>query len=308
VFIGRMDEDYARFIVALHDDPMQREPAIEDFQAAIDLVGIENVRVGDPRWMTAFHISERKTPAYSRGRVFLAGDATNIHSPVGGQGMNTGIQDAANLLWKVALVEQQRAHPVLLESYDAERKPISDALLNVTSVALRSATSSNWLLERVRDLLLSRIASLESVQGRLKGAVSEIGIHYRGSPIVRDADGPSTLRAGDRAPDCEVVDETGTRFRMFDLLKEPLHTLIAVRPAADVDLAPLATLVRRRRDVLQGSVLVDGDSEFRRQYAAHNSTLFAIRPDGYIGFRGPCSDIATLEDWASALFYEEPIS
>lgn len=302
VFMGRMDETHCRFIVALHDKPMAREPTLEDFQEAIDLCGIENLRVSDPLWMTAFHVSERRTPAYSRGRIFLAGDATNIHSPVGGQGMNTGIQDAANLLWKIALVESLRAHPVLLESYDAERKPISDALMSVTSVALRAATSSNWLLERFRDALLSRIATLGAVQERLRGAVSEIGIHYRSSPIVRDAGGTSLLRAGDRAPDCEVVDETGTRFRLFDLLKEPLHTLVAVKPEQNVELSRVARLLAEYRDVMQGSVIVDGDAEFQRLYGRHGGMLYVIRPDGYIGFRGTCADLDALEEWTTEFF------
>lgn len=302
VFMGRMDGDYCRVIVALHDDPMEREPSAEDFQAAIDLCGIENVRVSDPRWMTAFHISERKTPAYSRGRVFMAGDATNIHSPVGGQGMNTGIQDAANLLWKLALVESGRARPLLLESYDAERKPVGDALVDATSLALRGATTSNWLLERLRDGLLSRIATIDAVQDRLRGAVSEIGIHYRRSPVVRDAGGPSPLRAGDRAPDCETVDETGTRFRMFDLLKEPLHTVVAVRPHGGTELPRLARMLAEYRDVMQGSVLLDGDEDFDRQYAGGGSTIYVVRPDGYVGFRGTCADLDALEAWASELF------
>lgn len=308
VFVGRIDDTHCRFIVALHDDPMQREPTVQDFQDAIDRCGIENVRVGDPRWMTAFHISERKTPAYSRGRVFLAGDATNVHSPVGGQGMNTGIQDAANLIWKIALVQRAKAGAALLDSYDAERKPISDALMRTTSAALKGATASNWLLERMRDALLSRIATLDAVQDRLRGAVSEIGINYRRSPIVRDEGGYSPLRAGDRAPDCEVVDETGTRFRLFDLLKEPLHTVIAAQPPPDADLHQFAALLRRLRDVMQGNVLVDGDAEFRSVYAPQGGMLYAIRPDGYVGFRGVCSDIATLEEWAAALFYETKAS
>lgn len=300
VFMGRMDDTHCRFIVALHDDPMDREPAVEDFQNAIDLCGIENLRVSDPRWMTTFHVSERRTPAYSRGRVFLGGDATNIHSPVGGQGMNTGIQDAANLVWKIALVESLRARPALLEAYDAERKPISDALMETSAIALRAATSANWLLERMRDALLSRIATIDAVQDRLRGAVSEIGIHYRRSAIVRDAGGNGSLRAGDRAPDCEAVDETGTRFRLFDLFKEPVHTLMAVKAGPDVDLRRIAHVLAEYRDVMQGSVLVDGDAEFFRQYGAN--TLYVVRPDGYIGFRGRCEDLEALQAWTGELF------
>jgi 2-polyprenyl-6-methoxyphenol hydroxylase-like FAD-dependent oxidoreductase len=302
VFVGRMDETHCRVIVALHDDPMAREPAVEDFQEAIDACGIENLRVSDPLWMTAFHIGERHTPAYSRGRVFLAGDATNIHSPVGGQGMNTGIQDAANLMWKLALVESLRAKPALLDSYDRERKPIGDALVDATSVTLHAITSSNWLLERFRDALASRIGSMEALRDRLRGSVSEIGVHYRRSEIVRDVGGPGVLRAGDRAPDCEVVDETGTRLRMFDLLREPVHTLAVIKPDAGMDLQRIARLLASYRDVMQGSVLVDGDADFLEKYAGEGALLYVVRPDGYIGFRGSCSDIDALEEWTSELF------
>lgn len=302
VFFGRLDDTHCRFIVALHGDPMNREPTIEDFQTAIDVCAVENLRVSDPRWMAAFHVSERKTPAYSKGRVFLAGDATNIHSPVGGQGMNSGIQDAANLLWKIALVESGRARPSVLDSYDAERKPVSDALMDTTAAVLHAATASNWLLERFRDALLSRVATLDAVQDRLRGAVSEIGIHYRGSPIVRDAGGQSPLRAGDRAPDCEVTDETGTRFRVFDLLKEPLHTLLAARPEQSADLHSLARMLADYRDVMQGRVLIDGDGEFRKHYAPDGGMLYVVRPDGYIGFRGTCLDMTALNRWAREYF------
>ena len=302
VFMGRMDDTHCRFIVALGGDPMDREPELQDFQAAIDLCGIENLRVSDPRWMARFRVSERRTPAYSRGRVFLGGDATNIHSPVGGQGMNTGIQDAANLMWKIALVESGRGAQALLDSYDAERKPVSDALMRTTSVALRAATSSNWLLEHIRDALLSRIASFEPVQERMRGSISEIGIHYRRSPIVHDAGGASHLRAGDRAPDCEAVDETGTRFRTFDLFKEPLHTVVAAGPHAKSELERLAQLLADYRDVMQGSVITGGDADFSRQYGSERGMLYVVRPDGYIGFRGPAGGMDALESWASSLF------
>lgn len=216
--------------------------------------------------------------------------------------MNTGIQDAANLMWKIALVESQRAHAQLLDSYDRERKPISDALDEVTSVALRAATSSNWLLERFRDALLSRIATLDAVQDRIRAGVSEIGINYRGSSIVRDAAGHSAICAGDRAPDCEAVDETGTRFRIFDLLKEPVHTVFAVKPAEKAELQRLAQILSHYRDIAQGSVLVDGDVDFAKFYAGSGDMLYAVRPDGYIGFRGRCSDLDALEGWMSELF------
>lgn len=306
VFLGRIDDEYCRVIVALHDQPSGHDPQLDDFQNAIDVVGIENLRVSDPRWMAAFRVSERKTPAYSRGRVFLAGDATNIHSPIGGQGMNSGIQDAANVMWKIALVQSQRAHRSLLESYDRERKPVSDALLRETALAVRAATASNWLLERIRDAIYSRIGSLELVQERLRGTISDVGLHYRKSPIVRDCGGKAVLHAGDRAPDCEVTDKTGARFRMFDLFREPLHTAIVVVPPPDVGLERCERVLAAYRDVLHIVVLVDGDGDFRKQYAQDPGALFVIRPDGYIGFRGTAGDIDALESWCAGLFSYAP--
>jgi hypothetical protein len=218
--------------------------------------------------------------------------------------MNTGIQDVANLAWKIALVESGRAYPELLESYDEERKPLSDALVGVTSVALRAATASNWFLERVRDGVLTRIASLDIVQNRAREAISELGISYRKSSIVRDCGGGSPLQAGDRAPDCEAVDETDTKFRIFDLIKEPVHTLLAVMPPPECNLNRLAEILRRYDDVMQGSVLLDGDGEFRAKYAHSGGVLYVIRPDGYIGFRAVATDLDALESWAGELFIE----
>ena len=302
VFLGRLDDTHCRVIVALHEHPAGREPELDDFQQAIDVVGIENLRVSDPRWMAAFKVSERTAPAFSRGRIFLAGDATNIHSPVGGQGMNTGIQDAANLVWKMALVESRRARPLLLESYDSERKPVSDALLRESSIALRAATASNWLLERVRDGILSRIGSMHAVQERLRDTISEIGLNYARSPIVCECGGPAPLRAGDRAPDCEVRDETGATFRIFDLYKEPLHTALMIRPPGETDLQRFAQLFATYRDVMHGIVLVDGDEDFRDFYAQRGGVLYVVRPDGYVGFHGKPSDLDALESWAAGLF------
>ena len=302
VFLGRLDDTHCRVIVALHDHPTGREPEVDDFQHAIDLVGVENLRVSDPRWMAAFKVSERSAPAFSRGRVFLAGDATNIHSPVGGQGMNTGIQDAANLMWKIALVESRRARPLLLESYDSERKPVSDSLMRETAVALRAATASNWLLERVRDGILSRIGSMHAVQERLRDTISEIGLNYARSPIVCECGNPAPLQAGDRAPDCEVGDETGATFRLFDLYKEPLHTALMIMPPPGTDLERFAQLFATYRDVMHGIVLVTGDDDFRDFYAQRGGALYVVRPDGYVGFHGKPGDLEALEGWAAGLF------
>jgi hypothetical protein len=89
---------------------------------------------------------------------------------------------------------------------------------------------------------------------------------------------------------------------MFDLLREPLHTVIAAHPQGATDLPRLSRVLARYRDVMQGSVLIDGDDEFRTTYAPGGSILYAVRPDGYIGFRGTCGDVDALEKWAQHVF------
>ena len=162
--------------------------------------------------MSRFHISQRQAADYRRGDVFLAGDASHIHSPVGGQGMNTGIQDACNLAWKLALVASGRGRPELLDSYQAERHPVGEKLLAATTGFTRVVLWRNPVAEAVRDRAASILTAFDAVQDRIRMAGSELGIHYRGSPIVREDHAASLggmwegwlhrgLRAGDRAPD-----------------------------------------------------------------------------------------------------------
>src|ERR1019366_4133327 len=139
-------------------------------------------------WMTPFRVNDRQAKHYRIGNVFLAGDASHIHSPVGGQGMNTGIQDVANLGWKLAAV-LRGGDLVLLDSYEEERGAVGKALLRFTERGLKLATASNPLLETVRDDLLSALSSLTPVQKAMLGFISETGINYRSSSIVKDFGG-----------------------------------------------------------------------------------------------------------------------
>lgn len=302
VFIGRIDETHFRVLITPCELPPGRSPQLSDFQNAIDDAAIENMRAGDPRWLGRFSITNRYRPFFSRGRVFLAGDAASIYSPATSEGLNAGIGDAGNLMWKIALVQQKCAGPSLLASYAAERTPHARLHAEESAVAMRAMTASNWFLQRLRDAILIRLASVDAVQERVRDALTELGANYRKSPIVVDAGGSSLLRAGDRAPDCDTVDETQTRFRMFELLKEPIHTALAVVPQSESPLREFAALLAEYRDVMQGSVLIDGDETFRSKYANASGMLYVVRPDGYIGFRSPLGEMAALEDWASEIF------
>ena len=140
--MGRLSERLTRVIVVLHDEQSERrhgDLSIEDFQAPIDKAGIR-VSIRSSEWMTPFRVNDLQAKHYRAGNVFLAGDASHIHSPVGGQGMNTGMQDAANLAWKLAAVARG-ADDSLLDSYEEERGEVGKALLKFTGRGLKMATA-----------------------------------------------------------------------------------------------------------------------------------------------------------------------
>jgi hypothetical protein len=222
VFVGRLDDKLVRVIVILQraasDPPLTRQPTIQDFQAALDRTGAK-MTVTSAAWMTPFHINQRKAENYRIENVFLAGDASHIHSPVGGQGMNTGIQDAANLAWKLAAVADG-ARSELLDTYNEERGKVGDELLKATSRGLALVTSANPIVEGIRDFLAPVLTNLEPVKHAMVGFVSETAIDYRGSSIVADYGGDGELRAGDRVPNPDVEYGGGKRGRLLDALAD----------------------------------------------------------------------------------------
>lgn len=241
-------------------------PTVEDVGRLLRERGAPKAEVRDAGWIAPFRIHRRIVPRYREGRVFLAGDAAHIHSPVGGQGMNTGMQDAYNLAWKLALVVSGAAREDLLESYDAERRPIAAATLQSTDLATKVVTLRNPVAREVRNRLAPLLASLDVVQKRLLAQASEIAVGYRGSPIVderrssvaratvgkRVGEQPTLAdwvgfggapHAGDRAPDVTIDDAT----TLFSLLRHTRSTLLLFDGAAPTPegYANLADIARK---------------------------------------------------------------
>jgi 2-polyprenyl-6-methoxyphenol hydroxylase-like FAD-dependent oxidoreductase len=222
LFFGRLDDRLVRVIVVMQREaeapPMKQQVTLADFQSAIDLAGAK-VTAKSAAWMTPFHINQRKAERYRADSVFLAGDASHIHSPVGGQGMNTGIQDAANLAWKVVGVADG-ANRALLDTYDEERGAVGEALLKTTSRGLALASTANPIFERIRDFLAPAVTNLELVKHAMAGFVSETAIEYRDSSIAADYGGAGSLRAGDRVPNPDLEFGGGNCGRLLDPLRD----------------------------------------------------------------------------------------
>ncbi len=154
--------------------------------------------ISNPTWMSNFKISRRMVTGYRRERVFLMGDAAHIHSPVGGQGMNTGIQDAYNLGWKLALVIKGKAPDELLDTYEEERMPVAREVLKSTNASTNLVVSRNPALRFVRDRTLSYVMGSGLVQEPLLKRISQLDVNYRKSSLSKSYTSPQTLLPGRR--------------------------------------------------------------------------------------------------------------
>jgi 2-polyprenyl-6-methoxyphenol hydroxylase-like FAD-dependent oxidoreductase len=293
----------------------------DEIQAIVESRTNARIRITDPVWMSRFRISHRKIPDFRVGRVFLAGDSAHIHSPAGGQGMNTGIQDACNLAWKLALVVQRKSPDSLLNSYNEEREPVAKMVLSLTDRLTRMGTLQGPIGQQLRDALLPILTGIDLVEDRIAETVAEIRIHYRRSSIV-SGKGGHAVHAGDRAPDCELQLAADRRpLRLFELLRKPVHHLFFFAEA-DPDIASSFDGLREAiaRDyqglidaylVIRGShsnfadVLFDWDGAVHALYEAEPGAILMIRPDGYVGFRGGARHLESLREQLSRIFTGE---
>ncbi len=253
-------------------------------------------------WFSTYRIHHRCASHFQEGRSFLLGDAAHIHSPVGAQGMNTGLQDSYNLAWKLALVVEGRAGAALLNSYEEERLPVARHLLDTTDRAFRLVVSDSWLAGLFRTNILARIAafamSIERIQAIAFRLVSQTGITYRGSALSKSLEGfpRGAPQAGDRfpwlhlkfRPDGEIED-------LFERLDDTQFNLIAFGQPSPPDDA-----LGRLHDVLRVHVVPANpvnDRELARA-AIPQPSFFLLRPDGHIGLCGTRLDAAAIRRYA----------
>lgn len=246
-------------------------------------------------WFSTYRIHHRAAARFRDRRCFLLGDAAHVHSPVGAQGMNTGLQDAYNLAWKLALVVTGQADAALLASYEAERVPVARRLLNTTDRAFRLVVSDHWLAGLLRTRVLARVAAFAMRRGPIQKlafrTVSQTAIHYRASALSQDdarlpEDAP---RAGDRFPWLRLrLRVHGPIEDLFQVLDDRHFHLLVFDAPMDIAL-PLPGLL----DVQVVAPHPDNDEPLQRAGIPRPS-VYLIRPDGHVGWCGSRLDGAAI--------------
>lgn len=234
-------------------------PTMEQVQALMNRRGPSGMEGFDPIWLAGFRINGRKVSAYRWGRAFLSGDAAHVHSPAGGQGMNTGMQDAFNLAWKLALVNRGSCNESLLDSYSAERSAVGDEVLKSAGRLTTIGTLRSPALQTIRNIVGHAILGLAPAQRAFAENMSELSIGYPHSPLNGTAHAPDGPKPGQRLAPIENRAPVGSG-------NAPRFAVMAL-PSSEV-----SQLLARFSEVL--------DSELRSP--KDSVGIWLIRPDGYI--------------------------
>ncbi|MDY6981970.1 MAG: FAD-dependent monooxygenase, partial [Pseudomonadota bacterium] len=262
------------------------DPASKDISEG--LVRVYGTDYGfTPAWLSRFTDATRQAAAYRKNRVLLAGDAAHIHSPVGGQGLNLGVQDAMNLGWKLAQVVKGTSPESLLDTYHAERHPVAARALRTTMAAV--ALMRNDERTKALNETLAELLGVDAARNHMAGLLSGLDIRYElgtGHPLV-----------GRRMPDLDVETDDG-RTRVYALMHDARPLLLNFG-AAD-DLPDLSTWASRLRIV---NARYDGTWELPVVGEVAAPAVVLIRPDGYVAWadvRGASGLADALHRWASA--------
>jgi 2-polyprenyl-6-methoxyphenol hydroxylase-like FAD-dependent oxidoreductase len=317
--------------VAVHDDPASISARAEE--ALYRGAGVSFRRLGDPFWESTFRIHRKQADHYRSGSVFLAGDAAHVHSPVGGQGMNTGIQDAFNLGWKLALAARGDAAPGLLDTYETERLPVARSVLRGTDLGTRLILSSNQAARTFREWFLPVAAALPPARRQLLATISELNVGYPKSPLSIAADvprdslrflerAPSRLDPGQRVPDGTLHEpQTGDPVPLFDLIAGGWTMLLFPDRSGSPDVIAAQNAAAHQvraavGDTVQSFVvacslpvgeiaataLIDVDGAITRRFGAPHGLVALVRPDGYLGYRGLPGQPLELASYLARIF------
>ena len=251
-------------------------PTLAEVQAVVDQRGPRGLKAFDPVWLAGFRINGRKVASYRWGRAFLSGDAAHVHSPAGGQGMNTGMQDAFNLAWKLALVIRGTCVESLLDSYSPERSGVGDQVLKSAGKLTTIGTLRNPVAQKLRNLVGHVMLGLAPVQHAFADTISEMTIGYPESPLNGSAIGGKGPKPGERVAPISGATPVGAgdtpRFALF---------------ARETD--AITNLLHKFGDLLDPKI----------RPPLHDEGIWLVRPDGYLACSA--SDAEPIDRWLTQI-------
>lgn len=297
LFFPMRGQDHWRIVGIV--PPELREQEALDFAAVMPTLRAQagaDLSIAACSWFSTYRIHHRAAARFRDRRCFLLGDAAHVHSPVGAQGMNTGLQDAYNLAWKLALVVQGRAKDALLDSYEAERLPVAQRLLDTTDRGFRLIVSDSPFAGLLRTKVLARIAAFAMKRHRVQNiafrTVSQTGISYRRSPlsVVADALPKRAPQAGDRFAWMKLQMESGGPVQdLFQTLDDTRFNLLVFGDTAP-KLPGMDGLLR-----VHTIPITAGNEAEQARVHVPRSAFYLLRPDGHVGLCGHVLDAATVQ-------------
>jgi 2-polyprenyl-6-methoxyphenol hydroxylase-like FAD-dependent oxidoreductase len=299
-----MRDGRARVMAQVHDapgTPMNLHPTLQQLQEVLD-ERVGGIKLLKGHWLTSFELHHAQVQQYRWGRVFLVGDSAHIHSPAGGQGMNTGMQDAFNLTWKLAAVVGGQAGDGLLDSYQAERYPVAQSMIKFTE-RLSKAGTLTGAPQRIRNALLRGLSHVRAVGHAMASTTAELTIRYPGSPIVAGkAPRGAKVAGGEHFPflnDEDVQKHIAGSWGIG-------HTTVTVAAGNGTPAAGQAgrqVLVSDTDAPVPGYDVVIADSQrvLARRLGLLNGGRVVVRPDTYIGAVAALDDPKTVTDYFATI-------
>jgi hypothetical protein len=267
--------------------------------------------LGEPEWLSCFRINERVAQRFQQGRCFLAGDAAHVHSPAGGQGMNTGIQDAVNLGWKLGYVLRGwgDAGP-LLDSYEPERRPIALNVVKAATQRQHMVFGDQLMLPTLRDIAIPLLTHIPAARRKMQIELSETEIAYSDGPLMALAGAsrhPKRTETGGRARDALLHDPaTGETRALWPLLAGPAHTLLVFGDATGQD--PLVALLKDAGDqvaVVRFDSATDPAGAAAARYGVRDGWVL-VRPDQVVAARGASGEWTVLSRYLQQVVHRAP--
>ena len=313
VFLAPFQGEYTRVIVIDYKkqgENFPEEVTLADMEDSLAEIYPETLSLHDPYWISSFSASHRQASSYREGNVFLAGDAAHIHNPIGGQGMNVGIQDAMNLGWKLAYTVQHHLNETLLDSYHAERAPVAEEVIKKTSYLMKGMTIKSHYGIKARNKGMKWLLPNKKVQTKITENMAQLDVNYSFTKFAknfRKFTNVKKVQSGNRVPDVSFLTTAKEEKTLYSMLRDQpcLYLIIAgkgnapqyqeaVRNAVEAFNSRVGDMLKplfitfdevddpREVTDMNSELYMDLNEESNERLHVTPGDMMVIRPDAYV--------------------------